>query len=283
MFFHCNRSDDTTEISPYRKSYTVAPGQTTLTTDWHCGTSESSVYATPGEVTAKVVLRQLVDRQDRRAQATTTITVLPQDTTPTPEPSPDHSIVLRGGYNAVNIPASWGDVRIGFDHFAGSLTIFDFNWFGDENWRPTNNRGKVTEMIPGLGYYIYSPAETTLGVYSVNTGKVPVIKQGWNLLSNSTGEALNVASASFRVIKPDQTNKDCNETGCSEAKTLKQLISAGRGYSVIYELVNPYTANPDEVWRTHEIRPDTADEVEIPANRNFWFYLDRETRWTPWE
>lgn len=179
--------------------------------------------------------------------------------------SADHSIQLPGGYTAYNIPQSWGVVKIQDASLTG-ITQFAFNWLGDQQWTRS-----LTSLYPGIGYYVYTPQAMTLNFDNQPSVSAitPVIKQGWNLLANSTSSAFDIANTNFNVIKSGTTG-DCKLATCSESATIASLVSANRAYSNIYLITGPNATTASEAFTILDSKTSGA---QIPVNTDFWIYL----------
>lgn len=183
--------------------------------------------------------------------ATSTVTAEPSVTstiTATPSPTPtssEHSIQISRGFTYFNIPASWGTVEVDSEKSSNTSIIWQYNWFGDKLWQPSQHEETVTILHPGIGYYVSTNLDNQSLVFKAKSDNsdVPIIKPGWNLLSNSSTSALNIATKKVRVLKAGQ-DASCNTTSCAETKTIGQLVGDGIVYKKIWLIRNATSTDP---------------------------------------
>lgn len=179
---------------------------------------------------------------------------------PTPEPTSDisltpspsisatpipkiHNISVGRGYTYFNIPNDWGTVDIDKKASDTGLTIWQYNWFGDKMWQPVQRAVEVTTLRPGMGYYVSTQSDDQMIVFleSDSDDGIPMIKPGWNLLSNSSVSAIDIGTQKVRILGSGQSS-GCNNSICADnTQTIKDLVGKGAIYKNIW-LIRDATA-----------------------------------------
>ncbi|MDH4359026.1 MAG: hypothetical protein OEV37_03800 [Candidatus Berkelbacteria bacterium] len=205
---------------------------------------------------------------------------------------------IKNGWTAIYIPQALEDVSA-TDIIKQGMSIFEYNANGNLKWRSSTPGGKRnrTALHRKIGYYIYNPGpDKMVTAYKVtpkpNQQIMPVIRRGWNLLANSRGIPMKLEDVKYRAVLPGYGGKcqDPNSTECAKMKActsdydtcsrfvnLKSLLtgtaSEKRGYAKIYIIKDTHTSDPKEAFEVIDVTAKNIDTVEIPAGREFWFYL----------
>ncbi len=216
------------------------------------------------------------------ATATQTVTTTGTPTrTPTPSPvASGYTIPLQRGFTYFNVPSDWGVVQVDTTRSSNNVVIWQYNWFGDEYWQPTQHKVNVTTLRPGVGYYASTDFGSQSLVFKAKTddGAVPIIKPGWNLLSNNSTSPIDVASKKVRMLKAGQS-ADCNAASCSEeVKTIKELVDAAVVYDQLWLIRNATATDPDTAFgapvnaRLTGAQIPGASSTDTTHTQGYWIY-----------
>jgi len=205
---------------------------------------------------------------------------------------------IKNGWNSVSVPQALIDIRAK-DIINQGLSIFEYNANGNLKWRSSTPGGKRnrTALHRKIGYYIYNPGpDKWVTAYKVTPKEsqqiMPVIRRGWNLLANSRTVVMKLADIKYRAVLPGYGGKcqDPNSTECAKMKactsdydtcsrftTLKALLTGTanekRGYGKIYIIKDSHATNANDAFEIIDVTASNIDTVEIPAGKEFWFYL----------
>ena len=211
------------------------------------------------------------------ATATATST---QTSTPAPE---GYDISLKHGFNAIVIPDSVKPVLTQKLKDAG-MTVFAFNVTGDKAWNRT-----IGDFHPWQGYYVLNEGdERTIKVDLApsNYQYYKSIAPGWNLLANSSGEAVKLSDLKYDSYSTIQQNTgnavscatggdNMDGAGCVKINpvSLSDLIKNGKGHTKIYVVKDSYATTAADAFQIIQVDNSNVDSVTIPAGKPFWFYL----------
>jgi len=201
---------------------------------------------------------------------TTTTTTLP----PTPAPQIcAKKFEIKNGFNTVVVSDLY---RVDSFTKAG-MTVYDFLWTGDKHWRFTGE-SDFGPLQADVGYYVYNPGPDQEICAAKGTGgaKEIILKQGWNLLANSSDGAQTLSQISLRAVNVGAAN-DCASASCSSATTPKQLFegsaSTRRAYYKISVIKDGSASDPHQAYETITVTSENLDSVTIPAGKAYWLYL----------
>jgi len=204
-------------------------------------------------------------------------------TTKAPAPTPvplDYVIPIQKGFTYFDIPQNWGTVEIDAARSSSDSTIWQYNWFGDQLWQPTPHKVAVTTLRPGVGYYVSTNSDNQSLVFKAKSddGAIPMIKPGWNLLSNSSTAPIDIASKKVRVLKAGQDTA-CNTASCAEeVKTIKELVDQSIVYDQIWLIRNATAADAAKAFgnpldsRQNGAQIPGADPTQPTHTQGYWIY-----------